>query len=322
MKMRNLILVFLLILFHSVTGKTIVSNDIKDFEKKFNRIMVDLDSVISNSKNQDKILVEHYNFIKNKIYNKELLIKYDSTLNNDFFGCAGFNIAIDNSKDIYLSYGKYVVDKYQKYPALVYAIIINTFQSAYDYYNHQRLFLISTKNPIEKTYFKIDALTLEALFLKVYMNDSPNKLGYFEKLLIGDLSYNLNSVSTLFEETDLGLLHKIDMIKSEKLNSTKSLQKFIDIGTELLKNTDFKSDSKWKNYCSVVTLKTYVYYSRQVVFDVVHIKDGVTENSFKLENYPEILATIKKLQDIIKANSGFLSYYSETLKLYSDFYNK
>ena len=256
------------------------------------------------------------------IYNKELAIKYDSTLNNDFFGCAGFNVAIDNTNDIHLSFGQYVVDKYPKYPALVHAIIINTFQSAYDYYNNQSLFLISIKNPIEKTYFKIDALTLEGLFLKVYMKDSPNKLGYFEKLLIADLSNNLNSVSTLFEETDLDLLHKIDMIKSEKLNATKSLKKFNDIGTEILKSVDFKSDSKWKNYCSVITLKTYIYYSRQVVFDIVHIKDGVTETSFKMEDYPENFTTIKKLQDVIKDNSGFLSYYSETLKLYGDFYNK
>ena len=322
MKMRNLILLFLLILFHPVTGKTIVNNDIKGFEKKFNKIMVDLDSVISNSKNQDKLVVDHYNFIKNKIYKKELLIQFDSTLDNDFFGCAGFKIALDDPKDYCLYYGQYIVDKYPKYPALVFAILINTFQSAYDFFNNQSLFLISTQNPIEKTYFKIDALTVEGLFLKTYVKDSPNTLGYFEKLLIVDLSNGLTNASSLFEETDLGLLHKIDMIKSETSNAKKSLRKFNDIGIELLKSVDFKSDSKWKNYCSVITLKTYVFYSRQVVFDIVHLKDGVNESSFKFEDYTENYATIKKVQDVIKDNSGFLNYYSETLKLYGDFYNK
>ncbi len=296
-------------------------NNLKNFEIEFNKIILNLDSVISNSKNQNETLVSHYNFIKSKIYNKELSIVYDSTLNYDFFGCASFNIALDNPKHVTISYGQFVVDKYKNYPALIYAIIINTFQSAYDYYNNQDLFLISTKNQIEKTYFEIDAMTLEAIFLNVYMKSYP-KLGYLEKYLIADLSNNLSGSSVLFNKTDLELLHRIDNLKSEKKSADRLLMEFNTIGKELVTSVTFNSDSKWVNYCSIITLKTYVFYSMQVIFDIVHLKNGVSADLFKLDDYPDNLKTINQIQKIINDNNSFLSYYQETLKMYGDYYKK
>lgn len=318
---RISLLITLLLVFHLGFSQSGDKNDIKKFEIELNKILSNLDSVISNSNNQHETVVSHYNFIKSKIYNKELPIVYDSTLNYDFFGCASFNIAIDNSNDVTISYGQFVVDKYKNYPALVYAIIINTFQSAYDYYNNQDLFKISTKNQIEKTYFEIDAMTLEAIFLSVYMK-SHSKLGYLEKYLIADLANNLSGSAVLFKKTDLELLHKIDNLKSEDKSADKLLKEFNIIGKDLLKKETFNSESKWVNYCSVITLKTYVFYSQQVIFDIVHLKKGVSEESFKLDNYPENMETIKQIQNVINDNSSFLTYHQETLKMYGDYYKK
>lgn len=310
-----------LLIFHIGLCQSNDRNDIKNFEIEFNKILLNLDSVITNSKNQHETLVSHYNFIKNKIYNKELPIVYDSTLNYDFFGCASFNIAVNDTKDVTISYGQFVVDKYKNYPALIYAIIINTFQSAYDYYNNQDLFLISTKNHIEKTYFEIDAMTLEAIFLSVYMKSYP-KLGYLEKYLIADLSNNLSGSAVLFKKTDLELLHKIDNLKSENKSADKLLKEFNNIGKDLVTSVTFNSDSKWVNYCSIITLKTYIFYSQQVIYDIVHLKNGISEELFKLDEYPDNLKTINQIQKIIQDNNSFLSYHQETLKMYGDYYKK
>jgi len=316
---RISLVITLLFIIHFGFGQSTGKNDIKKFEIELNKILSNLDSIIVNSKNQNETVVNHYNYIKQKIYNKELPIEFDSTLTYDFFGCASFNIAVDNHKDVSISYGKFIVDKNKDYPALIYAIIINTFQSAYDYYNNQDLFLISTSNHIEKTYFEIDAMTLEAIFLNVYMKGTT-KLGYLEKYLIADLPNNLSGSSILFKKTDLELLHKMDNLKTQDKNAEKLLKEFNNIGMDLIKNVTFNSDSKWVNYCSIITLKTYIYYSQQVIFDIVHLKNRVSADLFKLENYPENLKTINQIQKIINDNNGSLSYHLETLKMYGDYY--
>ncbi len=313
------ILTSFMLLFHITLCLSNDKSDINNFQIEFNKILLDLDSVINNSKIQNETLVNHYNFIKNKIYNKELPIVYDSTLNYDFFGCASFNIAVNDTKDVTISLGQFVVDKYQNHPALIYAIIIHTFQNAYDYYNNQDLFIISTENPIEKTYFEIDALTLEALFLYVYMKDYPN-LGYLEMLLITDLTNNLRSSIILFKKTDLTLLHKIDNLKSENKSTKKLLKEFNNIGRYLIKNIVLDSENEWDNYCSIITLKTYVFYSQQVIFDIVNLKNNVSTDLFKLDDYPNNLKTINKIQKIINANNSLLNYHEETLEMYGDYY--
>lgn len=317
MKTKMSIITFLM----AMTFPTVCvgNNDLKSFEIQFNRILNNLDSIIVNSESQHDILVKHYRFIKDKINNNELPIEYDSSLNNDFYGCASFNILRDNIQDVNLSYGQFIVDKYDSNPALIYAILINTFQAAYDYYNNQELFLISTSNQIEKTYFEMDAMTLEAIFLHVYMKSHPN-LGYFEKYLMADLQNNLYGSATLFKKTDLKLLHQIDKLKSEDKNAEKLLKEFEKIGRNLIKNTSFESGSKWTNYCSLITLRTYVYFSQQVIFDIMHLKKGISEKSFNIEDYSANYEVIKEIQKIIGKNNSYLSYHNETMNMYAEFY--
>ena len=319
MKKSTLILIFTLSLFFPGAVKAINESEITKFEIKFKKILVNLDSVISNSKNQQATVVKNYNLVKNKINNKELTIAFDSTLNYDIFGCAAFGINDKNPQKGQLSFGRFIVDKYDKFPALAYAVIINSFQSASDFYNNKKLFLLSSDNPIEETYFETDAMTLEALFLNVYMKDS-HQLGFLEKFLIADLKNGMDGSVILFCKTDLDLLHSMDKIRSEGKNESILLNKFNNMGKDLMKTTTFDSDSKWVNYCSIIKLKTYVFYSQQVIFDIVHLKSGVSQTSFKLENYPENMETIKQVQQVIEAHKDYLNYHQETLKMLGDRY--
>ncbi|MDD4971284.1 MAG: hypothetical protein PHT07_17785 [Paludibacter sp.] len=318
---KSSILIFILTLVFTGTGNASNENERKKFEYEFNIILADLDSVITNSKSQQATVVKNYNFVKNKILNKELPIAFDSTLNYNFFGCASFGIKEKDPQKGVMSFGRFIVDHYKKYPALAYAVIINTFQSAYDYYNNRDLFLISDNNLIEKTYFETDAISLEAMFLNTYMKDSP-QLGVLEKYLIADLPNGMDGSVILFYTTDLQLLHTMDNIRSEGKSESKLLKKFSSMGKDLLQTVTFKSDSKWENYCSIIKLKTYVYYSQQVIFDIVHLKSGVTQAAFKLENYPDNLETIKQVQKVIRDHNDDLNYHQETLDILGDTYKK
>jgi hypothetical protein len=152
-----------------------------------------------------------------------------------------------------------------------------------------------------------------------YFKDK-NSFGYLEKYLSADLLNDMNSSSTLFYKTDLTLLHKLDNLKSKDDGSKKLLKEFEKIGNELLKNTSFKDKSDWDKYCLLVSLRTYVFYSKQIVFDIVHVKDNISMESFNFENYPAILKTLNDMKIIVNENDMYFNYQAETIKLFGDYY--
>jgi len=319
MKTKILSLFFVLPLIAPINLIAQKNHDLKSFENGFNNIFQNLDSIISNSQNQNKLVKEHFDFVKSKILNNELPVVYDTNLTYDFVGCSSFGVSREDNKKISISLGPYFLDKYKNYPALIYAILINAFQLAYDYYNNQELFLISLDNHIERLYFEMDAITLEALFLQTYFKDK-NSFGYLEKYLIVDLQNDMNSSATLFYKTDLTLLHELDNLKSKDEGSKKLLKEFEKIGNELLKNTSFKNKSDWDKYCLLVSLRTYVFYSKQIVFDIVHAKDNISMESFNLENYQANLKTLDELKIFLKENDIYFNYQEETIKLFGNYY--
>jgi hypothetical protein len=305
-------------IFYKTSGNQIQDKK-KVIEISFNKILSNLDSIIVNSKDQNEVVRQHYDFIKNKISSGELPIVYDSTLINDFYGCAGFTVFNKEESPTAISFGNFIIDKYHKHPELVYAIIISTFQNAYDYYTNNRLFLISATNKIEKSYFEIDAMTVEALFLKTYIKDK-SKLGYVEKYLLSDLDNGLVGSATLFSKTDLDLLHQMDNLSGSQKQIEKLLDELNTLGKDLIKKTSFANDDSWKNYCTIVTLNTYVLYSPQVIYDIVNIKKPIGLESFKLDNYPDNLKTINDVKKIITDNNKFFNFHDEIMQKFSDYY--
>lgn len=151
------------------------------------------------------------------------------------------------------------------------------------------------------------------------MNTSE-KLGQLEKYLMADLANNLHGSCFLFRETDLGLLHKMDALKGQNSTGDVLLKEFSAMGRELMNTTKLNSDSKWLNYRAIISLKTYVFYSQQVIFDIVDSKNGVTQDKFSLAKYRENYKTIKEVQRIIADNILLFDYHQETVKSFSDSY--
>jgi len=320
MRSRTLLSLTLIMLATNLFGIE-TTQDIKSVEITFNRILNGLDSIFTNSTVHNQTVEQHFKFVKDKITKGELEISYDSTLNNDFYGCASFNVSKENNQKVDISIGKFVIENHKNYPALVYAIMISAFQNSYDYFNNNELFIISLKNPIERLYFETDALMLEAMFLDTYMKNNTT-LGYVEKYFIADLPQNLNGSTTLFRQTNLNLLHEIDALKSKDKSASALLKEFNEIGKDLINTIKLDNKSRWVNYCSIITLRTYVYYSKQVIFDILFSKNDINQDTFKLDDYPENLATINNIQKIIDEHKDMLAYHQETMKLFADSYKK
>lgn len=320
MKWR-LCLLALVVLFsqHKLFGMEETHPD--DYNKKIHQVILDLDSIITHSPKKDKTVHDHFTFVYNKIKGGDLVVHYKDNLEYDFFGCASFIVTKDNKQDVELVFGNYVIDNYENYPFLVYAIVMHTFQYAFDYYNNQSLFMIGTENQIEGVYFRLDAITMEAMFLKAYASNN-NKLGPFEQFIMDDLDNGLPSSSALFLKTDIGLLHKMDALKVKGGTSKALLGEFKNMGEALIQAFKLDNKREWEKYCAIITLRTYVYYSRQVIFDIVCAKDGIAKDAFDFDRYTDNRSTINELIKIIELNKEQYGVQDKVLKAYGDWYRK
>jgi hypothetical protein len=292
-------------------GLNAQSTEIKVFEKKFNVILNSLDSIINKSGPGNVMVRTNFNFIRDKIFSNELPVKYDSTLTYNVYECSAFGITKEDPLEVSLSYGNFLTDKFNQFPCLGYAIIINSFQYAYDFYTKQDLYFISIGNNIENVYFQMNALTLEAIFLSTYCRNAENK-GPIENYLINDLKNGLAGSAILFKKTNLGLLHKMDKLKNRDATSAQLLNEFKEIGNGLIKEISFENKSEWENYCSIVTLRTYVFYSQQVIFDIVHLKDNVSLERFRFDDYSDNLIVIDEIRKILAQYTEYFKYQNET----------
>jgi hypothetical protein len=313
--MKKLILIFLLI-----ACQLRVFASPNDIQIQFNKILKDLDSVITNSTNKHPAIEKNYKYVLDKIYQHKIAVKYDSTLSYSFLGCASANI-IDTLNYSFV-FGNFVIDAYKYFPYLIQGIIIHEFQHLYDFYTNRELIEISINNQIEKTYFEMDALTLEALFIKTYIGKREN-LSPIEMYLLADIDNNLLGSATLFQKVDLGLLHRIDAIKDQNISFAQGKKKYIEIGEKLLQSTKF-SDNAWENYCNVITLKTFTYYSRQVLHDLLSklANQSLTDSQLDMNNYPDVLQIMTKIQDVLKTNNQYFGYYDDTMSMFDKYIKK
>jgi len=118
-------------------------------------------------------------------------------------------------------------------------------------------------------------------------------------------------------------LHKIDAIKGQNLNFDQGLGVFVSIGKDLNKSIKF-SDKKFLNYCSLITLRTYIYYSKQVLHDLIFKlgKRSVNDENINFTDYPDFNKIIIKLQKIYDDNKSYIDYHEETMKMLENYYVK
>lgn len=311
---KQTLLLLIIICQISVFGVT------QDIQLQFNRILRDLDSVIINSTDKHPIIERNYKFILDKIYQNEIVVTYDSTLSYSFLGCASANM-IDTLTYSFV-FGKFVIDGYKYFPYLIQGIIIHEFQHLYDFYTNREMIEISKNNHIEKTYFEMDALTLEALFIKIYVGKRDN-LSPIEMYLLRDIDNDLLGSATLFQKVDLELLHYIDAIKDKNITFLQGKKEYIEIGEKLLQTTNF-SDNAWDNYCDVITLKTFTFYSRQVLHDLLFklANKSLSDSQLDLNDYPDVLQIVTKIQDVLKTNNQYFEYYDETMNMFDKYIMK
>ena len=272
---------------------------------KFNNILLKLESKIINTRPGNEYVIRSFTSTLEKIRIGEVSAVFDDELNYGISGCASAYILDDGT--ICFSFGKFVLDIYDAFPVLAEGIIVHEFQHIYDFMTKPKLIEISRTNPIEKSYFEVDGLTIEGIFFNSYLRKT-DRVSKLESFFLDDARSGFWSVTAVFEKVDLELLHQIDDVEKNTKSKDEAIQKFINIGRELLDRIEF-NDNDWNNYCNLISLRTFSYYSRQVIFDIQFATEGtkIGDKELKLSNFPEVDLIVNETLNIINMHKNSLS---------------
>jgi hypothetical protein len=230
----------------------------------------------------------------------------------------------DSINKIKIYYEPYYLAIYNKYPSLAYAIMTHELRHVDDAVNKQDLFVISTKNSKEKFLFELDALVIEAYFVREVASRNKYQLTGFEKYLL--------AVSEPGQEYQLALTFLgTDYVTFNRINEfydfptfDSAYNAFLALGDSLL--NAFKVDStnsEWEQYISIMPLFTYEKFLKQNAFDMFSkFKKAKEPASFHIEDYPELVRLSSALdnrlspyQDLLNFQSRFIESIDKSLNI-------
>ncbi|KAB2881244.1 hypothetical protein F9K33_01870 [bacterium] len=284
----------------------------------FGKIMSGVDSLLIVTKPKNNLIVQCFDFVKFKIRSNEISLVYD-TMKYALDSCAAFGV--DKNGKPAIIFGKFFIDLYPQNASTAYSILIHEFQHAYDSYINKDLYQISLGNPIEKTYFEMDAATVQAVFIRDYLKNY--EISPFEVYLKDNLQFGMTGVSLFFNSTDLDLLHEMDRFKDSPADLKGSMKAFTDMGKSITDTTTFSEERPdWENYINLIRLLTYCYYGPQVAYDIANKKDPKVDSipDFSFDNYPGVHATILAAQDKFYDNIKYLQFNDRVDSNYNNYF--
>ena len=288
---------------------------------RFVKIVNNLDSLIQITEIENEHVKSINAHAIDRFKNDEIGLLSGQYLESDIFGGAAFDFGNEKIGP-YLAFNEYILDIYSGQPSIVYSILISLYQHIYSYYNNNELFMIAEDNRLEKYFFKMDALYIEAMFIRDYLKPNEFKLTNYEEYLLNSLNNDgLSSASAFFKSIELDLSHKMNDIAGKDITLDEALKLFRAIGNQII--TEFEIDpekSDWENYNAILPLNTFNEFAKQVLYDIAIRKDERVNSieEMNLNYYPLEKELLFKVESLLNEHIQLLEYASGLLKQFKN----
>ncbi|MDR2658840.1 MAG: hypothetical protein LBC27_02460 [Spirochaetaceae bacterium] len=160
----------------------------------------------------------HETFVlsENAVRNNGVTFKIDQRLDKILNGMS-FNIY--ESGEISLVFGIKYLETYSPNSSIHYSILIHEYRHLHDYLKNGIVFMDAKKDEKESYWYELDALRIEAEFIKYYLAGKYNLSKFEEYLLYSFENNNLNTASILLQKESMNRL-----VRQPGWLSPKSLQ--------------------------------------------------------------------------------------------------
>jgi len=282
-------------------------------------IFKELDSILRYSGSKETVVNEIFSNVDQMIKDEKLLFAIMDKYPGPLYASSFY---VDEQNQAWIGIDKELIDMYPERKELVFSIIIHEYKHAYDYLTVEN-YVEHRNDEIEDYLYEMDALFVEALFIKYYLAENGYNLGNFERYLLASLDMDdLNSASTLFKKVDKGIIYSTyGMIIAVNEGNTTLYELLTKIDNDLdqiIIDSQKVYESDWEKYVHLVEANTLQYYLPILVKSIDGSKRNPTETqefaifaenaNQKLDQIYEYLQQDSKQQFLINYHKDILGY--------------
>lgn len=308
---KSIVFVILLLLsINSYADELIAEIDINKYQDIIFSIVNDL-SIIMEDNHSSEIVYNTFIAAENAIRNNEVTFKIDPRLNTVL---SGMQFATYESGEISLVFGLKYLDTYNPNSSIHYSILIHEYRHLHDYLKNGIVYINAKKDEKEAYWYELDALRIEAEFIKYYLFGKFS-LSRFEEYILQSFDNNyLNSASIVilkecmdcfFSFNNLGNQYKENRITKEEI-----IKKLENDGNKIL-NYFIEAKEEFAKYFHFIEINTFQRYMIRILVLIINKPEMTWGEVF--ERYPNIGRIYENMREIINNYSDIQSKYLQSI---------
>ena len=291
--------------------------DIQKYERIIFSIINDLDFIIGGNRNS-QIVYDTFIISKNAILEKKVTMGIDPRPDT-ILGGLSFNIF--ESGEIGFVFGLKYLDTYYQGSSVHYSILIHEYRHLHDYLA-DAVWFKNAKNDFRESYwYEMDALRIEAEFIKYYLNGKYN-LTLFEKFVLNSLdSDNLNTASIYLKKESWSYFwYFYDLENKYRENKIAKNEVFFElerIGNGLIGLFPDESGEEYIRFFRYIEISTFRKYLIRILPLLIDRPEMTWGEVF--EQYPYIEKIYAEMSEIINAhNRDQVNYLNSMYRNWED----
>jgi hypothetical protein len=280
--------------------------DIDKYQNIISTILTNLSTIIDNNQ-ISKNVYETFALSENSIRSNDVTFKIDPELDNILNGMA---FRIYETGEISLVFGQKYLDTYSLNSSIHYSILIHEYRHLHDYLKNSTVFLDAKKDEKESYWYELDALRIEAEFIKYYLAGKYNLSKFEEYLLYSFENNNLNSASILLQKESMNIFFYFNDLETRYFENKDSKEDIINEleqnGTILIKNF-YENNDDFTKFYHYIEISTFRKYLVNILITLIN-KPKMT--------WGEVFTQYPKIEDIYSKMNEILNIYNDDQSQY------
>jgi hypothetical protein len=287
--------------------------DISNYLGVIDTMLLNINKIISNNGNSNNI-TNTYNVAEKALKENKIIFKIDLD-NNKIL--SGMFFRYYDTGEINLVFGKTFLDTFQENKTIHYTILMHELRHLHDYLINREVFM-NAKNDIKESYwYELDALRIEAEFIKYYLYGKYT-LSAFEKYFLNSFENDyLDSISILMERESMETFYYFNKLTDEYIannNKNSIINSIVENGYKNIELYNNKSDDRFNYFVKYIVLSTFRKYMLRLM--VLIINDPVITWGEVFGQYPKIEDIYNQITEIQKKDNEIQSEYLSSIYEY------
>jgi hypothetical protein len=289
--------------------------DINRYENIIFTMLSDFSAILKNNQ-ASEIVYNTFVVSENAIRNNEVTFKIDPGLDTVL---SGMSFRIYESGEISLVFGLKYLDTYNPNNSVHYSILIHEYRHLYDYLRNNEAFIKAKRDKDEKeTYwYELDALRIEAEFIKYYLVGKYN-LSRFEEYVLNSFENNyLNSASIMLLKESMNIFFYFDNLETKYKNNEITKEEIInglEQNGDIFLKRYYEAEDNFSSFAHYIEISTFRKYLIKIL--AVLVDNPIITWGEMFEQYQNIGKIYQDMSEVLDNYNNNQSEYLNSIYQY------